>query len=688
MRTLRAITLTLLLGLTLPSIAAQPTKSWHGYPRHDFQFEGRPASVIAPLREAALMPAGGKAWIWKARFLDHRPDLDLALLDLGFHVAFLEDNAETLGSPDCVAAYDRFHARVTKDFGLAQKAVLEGLSRGGLYVYNFSAAHPDKVACIYADCAVVNFESWPAGKSVFPEVTGPGAKGSWESLKKSYRFKDDAQAKGSKLNPINNLQLIADAKIPVFHVIGDADSVVPPAENTLLLKTNFEKLGGKMELIVKPGEKHAHGLANYQPLIDWVIQNSCGVAAARPVLSGANGPAKRILILGDSITHSGRYVNYVRTILATRYPTRELDIISIGLASETVSGLSEEGHADGKFPRPDLHERLARALDLTKPEIVIACYGMNDGIYKPLADDRFSAFKNGITRLADAVKAKGARFILLTPPLFDSLPIARRTTADGAGGPFKDYDQVLAAYAKWELDQRAAGWIVGDIHGLMTRELAIRRKKDPAFTFSKDGVHPGATGHWLMAVALLKTLGIGPEGDMAAIEVSSERASRGNISKLATDSAGVVSFTWTTRRPAPRDLELEKDADLLASELSPAKWNIHRLALSGLKAAKYSLFEGQTALGEFSREELARGLDVATLDQLSINQNGERLRKAIHDQTATVGDAWRSHVGHLRPGIGKGLPLDQATEKAAALGVVIRELAATVELNLKLVPVP
>ena len=52
--------------------------------------------------------------------------------------------------------------------------------------------------------------------------------------------------------------------------------------------------------------------------------------------------------------------------------------------------MSEEGHAGGKFPRPDLHERLDRALPKTKPDLVFACYGMNDGIYLPLDEARAS----------------------------------------------------------------------------------------------------------------------------------------------------------------------------------------------------------------------------------------------------------------------------------------------------------
>ena len=39
---------------------------------------------------------------------------------------------------------------------------------------------------------------------------------------------------------------------------------------------------------------------------------------------------------------------------------KRYDILDLGLSSETVSGLSEPGHAGGAFPRPCLKERLER----------------------------------------------------------------------------------------------------------------------------------------------------------------------------------------------------------------------------------------------------------------------------------------------------------------------------------------
>ena len=71
---------------------------------------------------------------------------------------------------------------------------------------------------------------------------------------------------------------------------------------------------------------------------------------------------QHVLVLGDSITYGGDYVAFLEAYLKLKFPEQNLDILNLGLPSETVSGLSEEGHAGGNFPRPDLHERLDRTL--------------------------------------------------------------------------------------------------------------------------------------------------------------------------------------------------------------------------------------------------------------------------------------------------------------------------------------
>ncbi len=228
--------------------------------------------------------------------------------------------------------------------------------------------------------------------------------------------------------------------------------------------------------------------------------------------------ARRIVFLGDSITYNGGYITILEAAFIAQYPDLEIEILNLGLASETVSGLSEEGHANGQFPRPDLHERLDRVLAQTKPDLVVSCYGMNDGIYFPFSEKRFAAFKDGIQRLRDKVLAAGAEIIHLTPPVFDPLPIRERTLPAGLDaypGPFEGYNDVLNRYSDWLLDQaKHAGWTVYDVHGEMNQALAGKRREDPDFTFAKDGVHPDAAGHLIMARPLLKAwnLSVNPDG--------------------------------------------------------------------------------------------------------------------------------------------------------------------------------
>jgi hypothetical protein len=73
--------------------------------------------------------------------------------------------------------------------------------------------------------------------------------------------------------------------------------------------------------------------------------------------------AHRVVFLGDSITYAGQYVEFIEAYWVTRFPDRRTEFLNLGLPSETVSGLSEVGHAGGEFPRPELRERLARVLE-------------------------------------------------------------------------------------------------------------------------------------------------------------------------------------------------------------------------------------------------------------------------------------------------------------------------------------
>ncbi len=306
---------------------------------------------------------------------------------------------------------------------------------------------------------------------------------------------------------------------------------------------------------------------------------------------------KRIVFLGNSITWAGGYVNDIEAYFVAHYPDRKFEFINVGLSSETVSGLSEIGHANGAFPRPDLHERLSRVLAQTKPDLVIADYGMNDGIYQPYDSGRFRKFKEGIFWLHDEVESVGARIIHLTPTVYDETL-----------GNAKGYENVLAKYAAWLLTMRQSRhWEVVDIHRPMLAYLEAHRKIDAefkidGFALSTDGVHPLEAGHWLMAKQVLLYFGCTAVAASSSIVQDLSRIPNGKtILDLVTRRQNMMRDAWLSQtkhnRPGvPDGLPMDSarkvyhDIDLQLADLVSFQDSVQRSSWYGLQRTDFKLF--------------------------------------------------------------------------------------------------
>jgi len=250
------------LNLDFPD---QVLDQWHGYTRHKFQFEGREAWVVEPQR-----PRADRLFSWCMMFPDAFTERCAApqLLAAGFYHVYC-DVGNTFGAPEAIERLKRFHDELCRR-GLAQQAVLIGISRGGLYAHNYAAAHPDRVSVIYGDAAVLDFKSWPAGFG-----KGKGSGGDWQELLKLYQFADEAAAKAYTGNPVDQLAPLHKAGISLVYVVGDTDDVVPWNENTQLVETRYRELGGVVEVLHKPEVgHHPHGLDNPEPVVRFILKHA------------------------------------------------------------------------------------------------------------------------------------------------------------------------------------------------------------------------------------------------------------------------------------------------------------------------------------------------------------------------------------------------------------------------------
>ncbi|HTA29888.1 MAG TPA: SGNH/GDSL hydrolase family protein [Candidatus Cybelea sp.] len=265
-----------------------------------------------------------------------------------------------------------------------------------------------------------------------------------------------------------------------------------------------------------------------------------GAEPGAPVRAGeALRGVHRIVFLGDSITQAGDYiVDCECWLLAHGF---EVEILDLGLASETATDLTLEENAahlrSFGFGRPFLSERLDRVLAATKPDLLFACYGMNDGGSLPPSKSGMRRFSKTMTKLREAAHNAGVkRVVICTPPVFDDKGDVKQ----------EFHEANLTRYTTWLLSQRANGWDIVDIHTPMRRALDEGRKKQAAFCFAADGVHPGRAGHWLMAGEIL-TQFFGAKLDGAASAEDFFPAHGSEIRKLVHERTVLMFDAWMTQ---------------------------------------------------------------------------------------------------------------------------------------------
>jgi pimeloyl-ACP methyl ester carboxylesterase len=232
------------------------------YPTHTFEMDGVVTTVVAPPqpRHTEL----GLPWVWRAEFLGAFDGADRALLDEGWHLAYVSV-PDRYGDPVAMQAWEATHLRLTTKWGFAPRAGLIGLSRGGLYAFSWAAMHPELTLALYLDNVAADLRSWPGGRAQGMGA-GPGGVREWEEMLRVWDIdpRDDAALVAA--SPIGKLTRPAAAGIPLLLVWGDADLDAPPAENSEVLYRMYADLGGPVTRIVKPGcAHHPHGLDEVEP---------------------------------------------------------------------------------------------------------------------------------------------------------------------------------------------------------------------------------------------------------------------------------------------------------------------------------------------------------------------------------------------------------------------------------------
>ena len=306
---------------------------FHGFPRYDFALpeDGSDCILVAP-----ETPAPGLPWIWRARFFGHQPELDLALLERGFHLAYC-DVSDLYGAPIARERWSLFHTICTS-VGFSERPVLEGMSRGGLPIMLWAAENPSSVAAIYGDNPVCDFRSWPGGQ------TGKRSDADWQRCLEAYDLTEEQAATYAGM-AFDGIGALAQAGVPLLLVLGTADEVVPPSENGEVLATRYRELGGPVQVWRKPGlGHHPHGLHPVEPLRDAIL---------RSVDTGPNPAARSIPSAeyrgGPAGWGGGTWWGQLDALLALagNHPDSELVFLGDSITQGLTGSADRLSHADG-----------------------------------------------------------------------------------------------------------------------------------------------------------------------------------------------------------------------------------------------------------------------------------------------------------------------------------------------------
>ena len=98
----------------------------------------------------------------KTEYFDAFPNTQIALLEKGYHIAYISNSTRWFlpGDDDAKASLTEY---MYQNYGTQKKAALIGMSCGGLQAIYFAAKYPQYVSCIHLDAPVLNYLSCPAG---------------------------------------------------------------------------------------------------------------------------------------------------------------------------------------------------------------------------------------------------------------------------------------------------------------------------------------------------------------------------------------------------------------------------------------------------------------------------------------------------------------------------------------------
>lgn len=356
-----------------------------------------------------------------------------------------------------------------------------------------------------------------------------------------------------------------------------------------------------------------------------VCAAAAGDAVVRPV-------GKRVMFLGDSITHGGYCLYYLQLMENLRHPGSTTRYYNAGYSGATV----EVGIRNCNWE-----------VDRIKPDCAFLMFGMNDVHWSEYPTDEV---------MADEFEGKANYYIYLYrlayPGLLKSLMETNgvQDITLVTPTPYDEYSETIAATRRRNVSEfglKKAAIAVRDIAA--ANALPVVELNDPMTAICKthpeegwcgsDRVHPQRLGHLFMATRYWHAFG--EDSPIAKVALSFDgmvkESENAEVSKIVKDGRS-LAFDYEPRAlPFPLLAEYGR-----LKELDPeiGKFNREMLTIDGLPRGNWQLLADGCSVGVFSAAEFKEGVNLAELqtpNQRIAMQAGD-VMTALHDFDVTLRD--------------------------------------------------
>ncbi len=327
----------------------------------------------------------------------------------------------------------------------------------------------------------------------------------------------------------------------------------------------------------------------------------------------------RVAFVGNSITHGGFFHHDIYLYHVTRFPNKPVRMFNLGVSGDVTGGVLNRMDDDILIHNP------------THATIMLGMNDVNRGLYGPLPTtdsdtlkrrkEAVDIYKKQLDEIINIFLKKNIKVILERPSIYDQtakLPERNHLGVNDVLGECAVYIDSLAARYKLP---------TVDFYTIMNRINSELQKENPAATVTgADRIHPGQTGHMIMAYQFLKTEGVPKYVSKIVVDGKKLKKLKESINcEIENISGNSNDLNFTVKEfalPFPSTEDMQEGMKLVdfTNEL-----NVELLKVNNLPRGKYQLKIDENEVAVFSAEQLNEGINLAEFHNTPQYQQAEKV---------------------------------------------------------------